>query len=80
MLMWRREERRDKSLALRFNDRVRCLAISQTVRVELYNIDLLFVYKKLFYSMFHLLLSSPPYIHLMYGPRLAYVFVPNLYE
>lgn len=62
------------------NNKVKCLDISQIVRVKLYY--LLFIYKKLFLlliiSMSHLLFFSLFHIHLRYGPPSIYGFMSSL--
>lgn len=55
-------------------------AISQIIRVELYNSRLLFVYKIFFIITFihvQLLFSSPSYIHLKSGPTTAKALMPS---
>ena len=61
----------------KFNNRAKCLAISQVLRAKLYNNDLLFVYKKFFIScsIFFLVLS---HIYIMYSPPFTYTSMPSL--
>ena len=61
----------------KFNNRAKCVAISQVLRAKLYNNDLLFVYKKFFIScfIFFLVLS---HIYIMYSPPFAYTSMPSL--
>jgi hypothetical protein len=63
------------------NNRAKCLAISQLIRVKLYHSCLLFCYKKIFISMrYHVLLylSYSSSYTLLFGPTDAYASVPSL--
>ena len=55
----------------KIDNRAKCLAISQVIRAKSYNSCLLFVGKK--YS-----LSYSSSQHLLFGPTIAYAFVPSL--